>query len=62
MTATLQLSAQKWGSFTVIGNDDYKAVCVRLAAELGFKINNPELQAGIALARERLQQERSAAH
>jgi hypothetical protein len=62
LLAALQLSAQKWGQgFTVTGNDEYKAVCVRLAAEHGFKILNPELQQGLQAERQRLQQEREEA-
>ena len=56
--AALQLSAQKWGSFQVDGNDEYKAMCVRLAAEHGFNISNPELQDGIQKERQRIQQDR----
>ncbi|WP_341649901.1 DNA-primase RepB domain-containing protein [Thauera humireducens] len=56
--AALQLSAQKWGSFTVMGNDEYKAMCGKLAAEHGFKITNPELQESIQQERQRIQQER----
>jgi len=52
--AALQLSAQKWGSFQVNGNDDYKGLCVQLAAEHGFKISNPELQASIESERQRM--------
>ena len=59
--AALQLSAQKWGSFTVTGNDEYKAMCVKLAAEHGFKITNPELQESIQQERQRIQQERAQA-
>jgi hypothetical protein len=59
--AALQLSAQKWGSFTVAGNDEYKTMCVKLAAEHGFKINNPELQESIQAERQRIQQERAQA-
>ncbi|MGA9130162.1 MAG: TraI/MobA(P) family conjugative relaxase [Terracidiphilus sp.] len=62
LLAALQLSAQKWGGgFTVTGNDEYKAACVRLAAEHGFKIVNPELQQGIQAERQRLQLERAEA-
>ena len=57
--AALQLAAQKWGSFTVTGNDEYKAMCTKLAAEHGFRINNPELQASIQQERQRIQQERA---
>ncbi|EPK3005575.1 TraI/MobA(P) family conjugative relaxase [Klebsiella pneumoniae] len=59
--AALQLSAQKWGSFTVTGNDEYKAMCAKLAAEHGFKITNPELQERIQQERQRIQQERAQA-
>jgi len=59
--AALQLSAQKWGSFSVYGNDDYKALCAKLAAEHGFNIANPELQDSIKRERERLQKERAEA-
>ena len=59
--AALQLSAQKWGSFTVTGNDEYKAMCVKLAAEHGFQITNPELQESIQQERQRIQQERAQA-
>lgn len=59
--AALQLSAQKWGSFTVTGCDEYKAMCVKLAAEYGFKIANPELQESIQKERQRIQQERAQA-
>lgn len=59
--AALQLSAQKWGSFTVTGNDEYKTMCVKLAAEHGFRISNPELQERIEQERQRLHQERAQA-
>ena len=59
--AALQLSAQKWGSFTVNGNDEYKAMCAKLAAEHGFKITNPELQESIQKERQRIQKERAQA-
>jgi hypothetical protein len=59
--AALQLSAQKWGSFQVTGNDEYKAMCVKLAAEHGFKISNPELQQRIADERDQIAQERAQA-
>jgi hypothetical protein len=62
--AALQLSAQKWGSFQVFGSDDYKRLCVDLAATNGFRMTNPELQEAIELRRrqemERLRLERGA--
>ena len=59
--AALQLSAQKWGSFQVTGNDEYKTMCAKLAAEHGFKITNPELQKSIANERDKIKQEREHA-
>lgn len=51
--AALQLSAQKWGTISVRGDDRFKRTCVELAAEYGFKIVNPELQGAIHAKRER---------
>jgi hypothetical protein len=56
--AALQLSAQKWGAFTVRGNERFQRLCVELAAEHGFSIANPELQQTIATARERIRMTR----
>jgi hypothetical protein len=53
--AALQLSAQKWGTMTVTGNEQFLRTCVELAAERGFKLVNPELQEAIASERERQQ-------
>lgn len=61
LLAALQLAAQKWGSFRVTGNDAYKAMCARLAAEQGFRISNPELLERIQQERQRLRQERMPA-
>lgn len=52
--AAMQLSREKWGSFTVTGTDEYKAQCVRLAAQHGFTLNNPELQEALRAERELL--------
>jgi hypothetical protein len=52
--AALQLSAQKWGTFTVHGSESFRRLCAELAAEHGFKIVNPELQQIIEAGRERL--------
>lgn len=57
--AALQLAASKWpGGFTLRGNPDFLTTCVRLAAEHGLKIKNPELQDAMARERERLALER----
>jgi hypothetical protein len=42
--AALQLAAQKWGALTITGPDEFKQLCAQLAAQHGFKINNPELR------------------
>jgi hypothetical protein len=42
--AALQLGAQKWGTLTITGPDEFKQLCAQLAAQHGFKINNPELR------------------
>jgi len=52
--AALQLSAEKWGAFTVRGNERFLRLCVELAAEHGFNIANPELQKAIVAERERI--------
>ncbi len=57
--AALQLSAQKWGTFTVHGDERFQRLCVELAVEHGFKIANPELQQAIANGRERARAERA---
>jgi len=59
--AALQLSAQKWGHFNVTGHAEYIALCVKLAAEQGFKISNPELQVDIENERQRIQQAKALA-
>ena len=59
--AALQLSAQKWGSFRITGNDEYKVMCVKLAAEHGFRISNPELKESIQQERQRIRHERAPA-
>jgi len=42
--AALQLGVQKWGTLTITGPDEFKRLCAELAAQHGFKINNPELR------------------
>jgi MobA/VirD2-like, nuclease domain/Large polyvalent protein-associated domain 7/TraI-like middle domain/RepB DNA-primase C-terminal helical domain len=55
--AALQLSAQKWGTFTVHGDQRFQQLCVELALEHRFKIANPGLQQAIAGPRGRLRVE-----
>ena len=54
--SALQLSAQKWGAFVVMGDHRYKRLCVELAVEYGFRITNPDLAPAIAAGRDRLRQ------
>jgi hypothetical protein len=42
--AALQLGAQKWGTLTITGPDEFKQLCAQLAAQHRFKIGNPELR------------------
>ena len=43
--ASLQLSAQKWGRFSLVGGDDaFRNTVVELAAEHGFLLNNDDLR------------------
>jgi hypothetical protein len=44
VTAALQLAGQKWGSVVINGSDEYKQLCVRLAAQHNIRIYNPELK------------------
>jgi hypothetical protein len=50
--AALQLAAQKWGSVQINGSEEYKQLCVRLAAKHSVKIFNPELKRDYETARE----------
>lgn len=59
--AALQVSAQKWGNLTISGTDEYKALCVKLAAEHGFRIANPDLQDSIRQERQVIEQARTEA-
>jgi hypothetical protein len=52
VTAALQLAAQKWGSVQINGSEEYKQLCVRLAAQHNVKVFNPELKKDYDAARE----------
>ena len=59
--AAMQLGAQKFGGkITITGNDEYKQLCVQLAAKNGINIVNPELQPLIAAEKQRIEQQRTA--
>jgi hypothetical protein len=49
--AALQLAAAKWGRVHVSGPADFQAQVIRLAAEHGFAVTNPELQERLATER-----------
>lgn len=49
--AAMQLASQKWGTMTIEGDDEYKRLCMRLAAQYGFRISNPELLADLVRMR-----------
>jgi hypothetical protein len=51
--AALQLAEQKWEGFEVSGRSQFKALCVELAVEHGFKLSNPELREAMAQERQR---------
>jgi hypothetical protein len=59
--AALQLSAQKWETITVTGNDAYTDTVIGLAAEHGFKITNPELQDRLRQEKRRVDEPRPSA-
>lgn len=50
--AALQLGAAKWGKVSVYGSEAYKAMCVRLAADHGIRIDNLELQTQVEAIKE----------
>ena len=55
--AAFRLSQQKWGRFRIRGDAAFKRLAVRLAAQHGFSVCNPELQDAIAAERRRLARE-----
>lgn len=59
LLAAMQLAAQKWGTIQVYGSEEYKARCVKLAAEYDFKLQNPELQQAVSQERARIEEERN---
>lgn len=60
--AALQLAEQKWETFEVTGRAQFKMLCVELAVEHGFKLENSELQKQIAQERQRQLEVRGMAH
>lgn len=60
--AAMQLAAMKWGSITVTGDADHKALCARLAVMNGIKINNDDMQDMLNVEKEKLKEARKNAH
>ena len=58
--AALQLASQKWGAVQLGGTEDYKKLCVQIAAKHNIKISNPELRQEVESARKTFKQERYA--
>jgi hypothetical protein len=57
----MKLASEKWGAITLTGNEKYKDLAIRVAAESGFEVTNPELQERFARAKARAaEKERSA--
>jgi hypothetical protein len=54
----MKLSAEKWGAITLTGNDAYKATALRLAAENGYEITNPDPQERFASEKARIAERR----
>ena len=51
--AALQLASRKWGGIKISGSEEYKRLCVRLAAKHDFKITNPDLKEEVETMREK---------
>jgi hypothetical protein len=47
----MKLASEKWGAITLTGNEKYKDLAIRVAAESGFEVTNPELQERFARAK-----------
>ena len=57
----MKLSHEKWGSITLTGSDSFKAAALRVAAEQGFEISNPELQSRFADEKAKMAEQRADA-
>ncbi|MBQ7262095.1 MAG: relaxase/mobilization nuclease domain-containing protein [Synergistaceae bacterium] len=47
VTAALQLAEQRWGAVWIDGTDEYKELCVRVAAKHGLRLANEDLAAEV---------------
>ena len=50
----MKLASEKWGAITLTGNEKYKELAIRIAAEGGYEITNPELRERFSQAKARV--------
>ena len=58
--AAMKLASEKWGAITLTGNEKYKELAVRIAAESGYEITNPELRERFTQAKARVVETRQS--
>lgn len=51
LLAALRLAAMKWPIFEIVGDEEFKRLCVRLAAQHGLPLGNAELQPALEAER-----------
>ena len=51
LLTAMVLAASKWPSFQVVGDEDFKMRCVKLAAQHGLELSNAELQPALEAER-----------
>jgi hypothetical protein len=59
--AAMKLASEKWGAITLTGNEKYKELAIRIAAESGYEITNPELRERFTQAKARVVEARQSA-
>jgi len=57
----MKLASEKWGAITLTGNEKYKDLAIRVAAQSGFEVANPELQERFARAKARAAEKKQSA-
>jgi hypothetical protein len=57
--AALKVASEKWDTISISGSDAYRETVVRLAAEHGYKVTNPELQDRIRELRAEMEPDRA---
>lgn len=56
--AALQLGAQKWRCLEVTGNDDFKRICIELAAEHNIQFSDIDMQLKVDAAKKKMRADR----